>query len=124
MDDSVLVYSTDSGRVCSRCQKPAAKCRCKKKKAAPPKQAQANYPDDGVVRIRREVKGRKGKTVTAVFGLPFDGADLKQFAKELKKSCGSGGSIKDGTIVIQGDHRESLRVTIAKQGYTVKIAGG
>ena len=124
MDNHRLVYSTEKGRVCSRCRKPADQCDCKKKKTALKERAPTGYPDDGIVRIRREVKGRKGKTVTAVFGLPLDGPALKLFARDLKQSCGSGGSVKDGAVVIQGDHREILRAMIEKQGYTVKIAGG
>ncbi len=121
MKNSSLVYSTESGRVCPECGKPASKCRCKKKKR-PAKQT--TFPDDGIVRIRREVKGRKGKTATAVFGLPLDDNELKKFAKTLKKRCGSGGSVKDGVILIQGDHREALLNEIKKRGYTVKLAGG
>ena len=121
MGDSRLVYSTASGRFCPECSKPAAKCTCKKKKHQKKLQI---YPDDGIVRIRREVKGRKGKTVTAIFGVPLDHNELKQFAKTLKSLCGTGGAVKDGIIVIQGDHRETILQEIKKQGYTVKLAGG
>jgi len=124
MDNHRLVYSTEKGRICERCQKPVDLCGCKKKQKTRKNQAPSGYPDDGIVRIRREVKGRRGKTVTAVFGLPLSGPALKAFAKDLKRSCGSGGSVKDGVIVIQGDHRETLLATLRKQGYTVKIAGG
>jgi translation initiation factor 1 len=85
---------------------------------------QSIYPDDGIVRIRREVKGRKGKTVTAVFGLQLNDKKLQQFAKILKRKCGTGGTVKDGIIIIQGDHRETLLNEIKQQGYTVKLAGG
>ena len=81
-------------------------------------------PDDGTVRIRREVKGRKGKTATVITGLPFDDNGLKQFAKDLKQQCGSGGSVKDGAIIIQGDHRKTILDKIKEKGYTAKIAGG
>ena len=121
MDNSRLVYSTESGRICPSCGNPATKCTCKKKKAA---KKQPIYPDDGIVRIRREVKGRKGKTVTAVFGVPLNDKELKEFAKILKRKCGTGGSVKDGIIIIQGDHREALLNEIKKQGYSVKLAGG
>ena len=121
MENSRLVYSTDRGRVCPKCGKPAAGCVCRKrKKPAKP----SGYPDDGIVRIRREVKGRKGKTVTAVFGIPLEDKALQGYAKILKQRCGSGGSVKDGVIFIQGDHRKTLQDEIGKQGYTVKIAGG
>ncbi len=121
MDNSRLVYSTESGRICPACGNPTAKCTCKKKKV---KTRQQVHPNDGVVRIGREVKGRKGKTVTTIFGVPLDDKDLKQFAKILKSRCGTGGTVKDGIIIIQGDHRETLLDEIRKQGYTVKLAGG
>ncbi|MBL7181304.1 MAG: translation initiation factor Sui1 [Desulfobacterales bacterium] len=119
MGNSRLVYSTESGRICPSCGNPTATCTCKKKKA---KTKQQEYPDDGVIRIRREVKGRKGKTVTSIFGIPLNDNDLKQFAKTLKSRCGSGGTVKDGIIIIQGDHRETLLQEVKKQGYTVKLA--
>jgi len=121
MDNSRLVYSTESGRICPSCGHPTTKCTCKKKKVV---KKQSIYPNDGIVRIRREVKGRRGKTVTAVFGIPLDDKKLKQFAKSLKRKCGTGGTVKDGVILIQGDHRETLLNEINKEGYTVKLAGG
>ncbi len=121
MNDSRLVYSTESGRICPSCGHPAKKCTCKKKT---PTKKQSTYPNDGIVRIRREVKGRKGKTVTAVFGIPIADGELKQFAKILKQKCGTGGTVKDGVIIIQGDHREILLNEIKKEGYPVKLAGG
>lgn len=121
MGDSRLVYSTESGRICSLCGNSSAKCTCKKKKSTKKQQV---YPNDPVVRIRREVKGRKGKTVTAIFGVSLDDKKLKQLAKTLKSRCGTGGSVKDGIIIIQGDHRETLLQEFRKQGYTVKLAGG
>ena len=119
MVNNRLVYSTESGRVCPSCGHPTTKCTCKKivKK-------QSIYPNDGIVRIRREVKGRKGKTVTAVFGVPLDDKKLQQFAKTLKRCYDTGGTVKDGVIIIQGDHRETLLNEIEKQGYTAKLAGG
>ena len=121
MGNSRLVYSTESGRFCPSCGNQTAKCTCKKKKA---KTKQQVYPNDGVVRIRREVKGRKGKTVTAIFGVPLDDKELKSLAKTLKSRCGTGGTVKEGIIIIQGDHRENLLQEIKKQGYTVKLVGG
>jgi translation initiation factor 1 len=121
MDNNRLVYSTESGRICPSCGRLTKKCTCKKKKAV---KKQSVYPDDGIIRIRREVKGRKGKTVTAVFGISLTDRDLKQFAKTLKRKCGTGGSVKDGVIIIQGDHRETLLNEIKLQGYTAKLAGG
>jgi len=122
-ENTRLVYSTEVGRVCPQCSQPQNKCRCtqRKRKAIP---AKTGYPDDGIVRIRREVKGRGGKTVSTVFGVPLEGPDLKRFAKLLKKRCGTGGTVKEGVIVIQGDHRDTLAAAIRAQGYQVKIAGG
>jgi len=121
MGNNRLVYSTESGRVCLECNKSYADCTCKKKKTT---KKQSIYPNDGIVRIRRETKGRKGKTVTSIFGIPLEDEKLKLFTKTLKRLCGTGGTVKDGIIVIQGDHRETLLKEIKKQGYTVKLAGG
>lgn len=119
MKNSRLVYSTESGRNCPACNKPFAKCRCKQKNI------KSSLPsDDGIVKIRREVKGRGGKTVTAVSGIQLEEKELKTLAKTLKKRCGTGGSVKEGVIIIQGDHRKTLLHEIQKWGYTVKLAGG
>lgn len=107
-DSSRLVYSTESGRI-----KPD-----KAKPSSPP-------PDkDSVVRLKRESKGRGGKGVTLITGLPLAESELKQLAKELKQLCGTGGTVKDGVIEIQGEQREKLKPALEKKGYTVKIAGG
>lgn len=79
---------------------------------------------DGVVRVSRETKGRKGKGVTVVTGLPLAGDELKDLAKELKTKCGSGGTIKNGAIEIQGDHRDGVVAALTGRGWTVKKAGG
>ena len=121
MGNNHLVHSTESGRICPSCGHPTTKCTCKKKKIT---KKQSIYPNDGIVRIRRETKGRKGKTVTAVFGFPLDDKKLPQLVKTLKRICGAGGTVKDGVIIIQGDHRETLLNEIKKQGYTVKLADG
>jgi translation initiation factor 1 len=117
MDNSRRVYSTDLGRFCPSCTKPLADCACRKKQA-PPALA------DGVIRIRREVKGRGGKTVTVASGFQLDDNGLKQLAAELKRRCGTGGSVKDGEILIQGDHRETLLAVLAKKGFGAKCSGG
>ncbi|MGD8116653.1 stress response translation initiation inhibitor YciH [Vibrio sp. Hep-1b-8] len=101
-----LVYSTDVGRITPEVQKPERE------------------KGDGIVRIERQTKGRKGKGVSIVTGLDLDDAPLKLLAAELKKVCGCGGSIKDGKIEIQGDAREKIKVFLEKRGYTVKLAGG
>jgi translation initiation factor 1 len=79
---------------------------------------------DGIVRVRREVKGRRGKTVTTVTGVPVAGAALKELAAELKRSCGSGGALKDGVIEIQGDHCDALVADLEARGFRVKRSGG
>ena len=111
-----LVYSTDHGRMCPECARPVSLCACG--------QAQAPPAGDGIVRVGRETKGRKGKGVTIITGLPLDGAGLKALARELKARCGSGGTLKDRTIEIQGDHRDLLMDLLKAKGYTVKKAGG
>lgn len=122
---SRLVYSTETGKMCPACGKPAAGCPCrkgKKQKQSAPKPAQ--FKNDGIVRILREVKGRGGKCVSIVYGLEMDETRLKQIAKKLKNICGTGGSVKDGAIIIQGDHRQKLQTELQRQGLTVKLAGG
>ncbi|MEZ9337191.1 stress response translation initiation inhibitor YciH [Vibrio splendidus] len=101
-----LVYSTETGRI-----KP------EEEKVQRPK-------GDGIVRIQKETKGRKGKGVSIVTGLDLDDAPLKLMAAELKKVCGCGGSVKDGSIEIQGDARDKLKAHLEKKGYKVKFAGG
>ncbi len=79
---------------------------------------------DGIVRLHRETKGRGGKAVTLVKGLPLSGDALKNLASQLKKKCGVGGALKDDVVEIQGDQRDLLKTELEKLGYTVKIAGG
>lgn len=85
---------------------------------------QAQVVGDGDVKIKREIKGRGGKTVTTVSGMPLNAAELKLFAKKLKQACGTGGAIKSGVVEIQGDHRETLLQLIKAEGYSAKLAGG
>lgn len=105
-DDLDIVFSTDKGRV-----KP------EKKKPQAPK-------GDGVVRVGRETKGRKGKGMTVITGVPTHPEGLKDLAKKLKQKCGTGGTVKGQTIEIQGDHRDLLVAELQAMGYTVKKAGG
>ncbi len=111
-----VVYSSDKGRVCPNCGHPEKLCRCSADSSSP--------RGDGIVRVRREVKGRKGKTVTTITGLPLAAAELKELAGNLKRKCGSGGSIRDGIVEIQGDHVDLLLGQLSGLGYTVKRAGG
>lgn len=116
---SGLVYSTDKGQLCPGCEEPVNSCKCSELS-----DRERLDSLDGVVRIRRETSGRKGKGVTTVSGIPLPEKELKALAKKLKKTCGTGGALKDGVIEIQGDHREKLKVMLEKEGYTVKLAGG
>jgi translation initiation factor 1 len=112
---SGLVYSTESGRMCPGCRQPVAGCVCK----------QAMLPaGDGTARVWRETKGRGGKAVTLVRGLPVDGAALLDWGKRLRTACGSGGTVKDGVIEVQGDHAERVVTLLREGGFTVKRAGG
>lgn len=104
MNDSRLVYSTETGKTCPSCQKLASECTCKKKKS----RSQSKIKIDGIIRVQREVKGRKGKTVTTASGFQMNADEIKNLATQLKRRCGAGGSVKDGVIVIQGDHRDTL----------------
>ena len=114
-EESRPVYSSEKGRLCPRCGEAVKQCRC---------QAASAAPGDGIVRISYETKGRKGKGVTVIRGIPLAGADLKEFAKTLKKTCGSGGAVKDSIVEIQGDHRPQLIDRLQDQGWTVKRSGG
>lgn len=116
---SRLVYASDSGRICPDCQQPVAQCQCQALAAAARRPA-----GDGVVRVSRETKGRGGKAVSLVRGVPLDDAGLALLAKELKAACGSGGTVKDGVIEIQGDHVATLVQRLGGRGWVVKRAGG
>jgi translation initiation factor 1 len=120
------VYSTDYGRMCPTCGEPVTSCGCNRKSRTlknPPTQVQ-KVPNDGIVRVSRATKGRKGKGVTVITGLPLDDASLQTLAKQLKQKCGAGGAVKDGVIEVQGDHRDTLIDILHEQGYTVKRSGG
>lgn len=111
-----LVYSTEGGRLCPQCLRPVAHCVCGSSRPA--------ATGDGFVRLQRETKGRGGKAVTIISGLPLAGEDLKSLASQLKKKCGVGGALKEGNIEIQGDQRAVLKSELEKLGYRVKLAGG
>ena len=113
---STLVYSTDGGRICPGCGKPVAQCVCKTANAAP--------PGNGNVRVSRETKGRAGKGVTVIKGLPLAGAELAALGKQLRTACGSGGTVKDGMLEIQGDHADRVVELLKAQGFSAKRAGG
>lgn len=111
-----LVYSTEHGRTCPTCERPVEQCSCRNDDAIP--------ENDGIVRLRYDRKGRKGKGVCIVDGLPENLDTIKSLAKELKKRCGVGGAVKDRTIEIQGEHRDLIMQILQDKGYTVKKAGG
>src|SRR5262245_14190737 len=102
------VYKTGIGRVlyCKRCSFPVAECQCKEQRTQT--SVRPGLRQDGWVRLARETKGRRGKAVTLIAGLPQDEALLAELAQTLKKFCGAGGAVEDGVIVIQGDHRDRL----------------
>ena len=112
-----LVYSTETGRICPDCGRPLADCVCKTA-------AKARPAGDGNVKVSRESKGRGGKTVTLVKGLALDAIALALLGKQLRGACGSGGTVKDGVIEIQGDHCDLVMETLKKQGHNPKRTGG
>ncbi|USX16420.1 translation initiation factor Sui1 [Oxalobacteraceae bacterium OTU3CAMAD1] len=112
-----LVYSTETGRICPDCGKPLADCVCKTA-------AKAKPAGDGNVKVSRESKGRGGKTVTLVKGLALDAMALALVGKQLRGACGSGGTVKDGVIEIQGDHCDLVMEALKKQGHNPKRTGG
>lgn len=114
-----LVYSTDAGRMCPTCRRPVAQCTCRAQAAAA-----AAPRGDGIVRVSRETKGRGGKAVTVIRGVDADAAGLAALAKQLKAVCGSGGTVKDGVIEVQGDHCDRAIAHLQQAGHTVKRAGG
>ena len=119
-----LVYDSDAvqpGR-CPTCGKRLDRCSCGAARAAAPPGKPLNLPRDGVVRLLRDRKGRGGKTVTVITGLPA--SQLDALVRDLKRLCGTGGTVRDDLVEIQGDHRERLRAELERRGYTVKLAGG
>ena len=108
MQDNRLVYSTDGGKI-NNDNNP---------------QASRSVNKDGIARIHRETKGRKGKGVSIVTGLDKDPAELKELCSILKKKCGCGGAVKEGTIEVQTDARDKIQQILKQQGITSKIAGG
>ncbi len=115
-----IVYSTDSGRVdtCPQCGQSYKHCRCNQSATSSTKKS------DGIVRVMRDRKQRGGKTVTVITGVPAVGEELTALAQQLKKLCGSGGTVKDGNIEIQGDHCDKVIAKLTASGYKVKRAGG
>ena len=114
MNKKRTVYSTDLGQLCPDCRQPVKSCKC-----------QSPQPEsDGIVRLQRQTKGRNGKPVTLITGVPLPAPELKKLSKELKSKCGVGGSIEGANILIQGDKRPLLKELLEKHGFVVKLAGG
>ena len=115
-DNRPTVYSTDPEfyKRCPHCC--SYPCRCPKQKSLPPEQQTAA--------IRRETKGRGGKTVTVIYGLQLTPEDRKALTTQLKQACGTGGTSKEETIEIQGDHREKIAARLRSLGYKTKFTGG
>ena len=116
MANSRPVYSTETGKLCPGCGQSVFACNCN---------AQIVFGGgDGIIRLSREIKGRKGKGVTIVSGFQGTEDELKALAKKLKQVCGTGGTVKDGVIEIQGDARLKILQTLEQAGHRVKLAGG
>ncbi|MET0845026.1 MAG: translation initiation factor Sui1 [Pseudomonas sp.] len=112
--NSGLVYSTDGGQMCPECRRPVVQCVCK---------AKAATTGDGVVRVSSETKGRGGKSVTLIKGLALDATALALLGKQLRTACGSGGTVKDGVIEVQGEHCELVMEALVKHGHRPKRTG-
>ena len=112
-----LVYSTEAGRMCPGCRQPASACTCR----GP---VQAASVGDGIARVSREKQGRGGKLVTVVRGLPLDAQGLQALGKQLRTACGTGGTVKDGVVEVQGDHAERVVALLTQKGLRAKRAGG
>jgi translation initiation factor 1 len=112
-----LVYSTESGKMCPECRQAIARCLCKSALKAVP-------AGDGVARVSRQTKGRGGKSVTVITGLALDALALASLSKQLRTACGSGGTVKDGVIEVQGDHCERVIEMLKKAGHNAKRTGG
>ena len=112
-----LVYSTEGGRMCPACRRPQAACAC----AAMVAVARVG---DGIVRVSRETQRRGGKVVTVIRGVDGDDAMLAALGKRLRTACGAGGTVRDGVLEVQGDHRDRVVALLKQDGYTVKRAGG
>lgn len=118
-----LIDLLNIGGICPRCDQPHAQCKCSKAPPAP-SQGPPRPKGDGIVRVGRETAGRRGKGVTTITGLPLDEAGLRELAARLKNRCGTGGTVKDWRIEVQGDHRETVIQELEMLGYKVKRTGG
>lgn len=115
MGNGRTVYSTGVGRICPGCGWPAKDCKCSSKRTV-----DESVPGRVVAKLRLEKKGRGGKTVTVVYDLPDNAAFLKDLAQDLKRACGTGGSVSENTIELQGDLRDRVRAHLSRKGWLVK----
>ena len=113
-----IVYSTGAGRMCPGCRRPLAQCVCKTAAGT------AVRADAGKVRVSRQTQSRAGKAVTLITGLPLAAVELERLARDLKRRCGSGGTVKDGVIEIQGEHRNAVVAELLRRGFAAKRSGG
>ena len=114
--NSRIDYSTGAGSLCPNCRRPVRECVCPKGAPGAAKPA--------AVRVGRETQGRAGKGVTTITGLPLSLTDIESLATKLKKRCGSGGTVREGIIEIQGDHRDVIVAELIKMGWPAKRSGG
>jgi len=117
-NENPVVFSTESGRICPDCGFPKQTCKCKKNNTTT-----SVFPD-GTIRVRREKQGRAGKEVSVIRGIPGSQEELQDHAGKIKKQCGTGGSMKDGEIIIQGNHVEFIMCYFSKLGMKIKKDGG
>jgi translation initiation factor 1 len=115
-DRGGLVYATSQGQMCPNCRQPIGHCSCTRHRAGP--------TGDGIIRVGRETKGRKGAGVTIIRGIPLPDRELGELAARLKRQCGAGGTVTEGTIEIQGDHRDRVIELLRRPGWTIKRVGG
>jgi translation initiation factor 1 len=115
--DYRVVYTTEEGALCPECKRPKNKCSCAEAR-------RLSVKGDGNVRVRRETNGRGGKTVTTITGLALNQNELQALLKDLKRTCGAGGAVKDGILEVQGDHCDIVLRELARRGMSAKRAGG
>ena len=112
-ENARIVYSSAAGKICRGCGQPERGCTCGQA-------ASEAVPSRPVAKLRTEKKGRGGKTVTVVFGLPNNAGFLKELSQELKRACGTGGTATEDGVELQGDLRERVRELLVKKGFVVK----
>jgi len=120
-----IVYRSDIGRICPGCQRPVAQCVCKDTRGKPVRTGvESGGTGASAVRVVRQTAGRGGKAVTVITGLALGEPELAALAGELKRRCGSGGTVREGTIEIQGEHRDTLVAELLRRGFQAKRSGG